>query len=94
MMRALHLLALLAVYSQAVCGQESTPEGTPLPLPADPETACSPAVTKQWSSEYPSCAKAILGGSITYEGEYDPGTDQHRHRVGTSGAELPRSSHA
>ena len=72
MTKASCAVVLLAVCLQAAYGQD----GTPLPLPADPETACGPAVTKQWSSEYPSCAKAILGGSITYEGTYDPGTAQ------------------
>lgn len=65
---ALQAIAVLAVSLQAVFAQE----GTPLPLPADPATACSTSVTKQWSSDYPSCAVAILGGSITYEGTYDP----------------------
>ena len=50
-------------------------DSAPLSLPTNPTTACGPAVTRAWSQQYPSCPRAILGNSVTYNTpEIDPGT--------------------
>ena len=65
-------------------------EAAPLPLPANPATACGPAVTTAWSQEYPSCPRAMLGNSVIYNSpEIDPGT---RTSLTTSLADKPQSA--
>ena len=62
------LIAILVAFLHLAAAQ------TPLPLPADPATACSTDVTKQWSREYPSCMQAILGNTVIYNTPtVDPG---------------------
>lgn len=46
---------------------------TPLPLPADPAIACGPDVTRAWTRDYPSCARALLGNAIIYNPTQDIG---------------------